>query len=281
MTPSASEIKSIPIRVVFMGRKPGSCKALQYLIEKGVDIPVVVTLPRTFHSFYNERLADVAHEFGLPVATDVELYNYLNEQSDEGRAKYAFSLENIDLVISYLFWMRIKEPLIKLPKIGCINFHPAPLPDFKGVFGYNFAIYENLSSWGVSAHHVVYDFDAGDIIKVFRFDIDPKKETTLSLEFKSQQFLYDLFESILDDFIKTGTLPKFPNKGGRYIKADEFIGLRKVNLTDSHDIIDKKIRASWYPPYNGAFVEIDGKEYTLINEEILRRIGRLFHKNSN
>ncbi|KKM16309.1 hypothetical protein LCGC14_1687150 [marine sediment metagenome] len=277
---SESRIKELPIKVVFMGRKPGSCKALEYLIKNGIQVEVVVTLPRIYHTFYNERLADIANNYGIPVVSDIDLYKYINNEKNGKKKNFNFSLENIDLVISYLFWRRIQNPLIKLPRLGCINFHPAPLPDFKGVFGYNLAIYENLKYWGVSAHHVIHELDAGDIIKVFKFDIDPKKETTISLERKSQQFLYNLFESVIDDFLEKKILPRFPNEGGRYTHAQEFTTLRRINFSDSQDEIDRKIRASWYPPYNGAFIEINGKEYTIINEEILKRIGRYYHFNS-
>jgi len=269
--------KEIQMRVVLMGRKPGSCKALKYLIEKGIEIAVVVTHPRNHESFYKERLADTAYEYGIPVASDVDLYNYLKEEKKEYKQKYEFSLENIDLVISYLFWKRIQEPLRKLPKLGCINFHPAPLPDFKGVFGYNFAIYEELNFWGVSAHHVVHKFDSGDIIKVLKFDIDPKKETAYSLEQKTQTFLYDLFKDVIDEIIKKNKLPRYPNEGGRYICKEDFIKLREIKMTDNHDEIDRKIRSSWFPPHDGAFITINGKRYTVINEEILKRIGKKYH----
>jgi len=264
-----------------MGRKPGACKGLDYLVQKGIDVVAVVTLPKSSHSIYTDRLADTASNYGIPIASVDDVYRYLNESQCKDKAYYGFSLENIDLVISYLFLKRIKKPLIDLPRIGCINFHPAPLPDFKGVFGYNFAIYENLHSWGVSAHYVDEGFDAGDIIKVFRFDIDPKKETTFSLEQKAQQFLYHLFESVIDEVCETGTLPRYPNEGVRYIRASDFEELRRIKLSDSHDEIDRKIRASWYPPYAGAFIEINGKKYTVINEQILEDIGQKYHKSQN
>jgi len=265
------------MRCVYMGRKPGANKGLKYLIEKGIDVAVVVTLPKSYYTFYADRLVDTASDYGIPTASIDDLYRYLNKEHNKKEMQYRFSLENIDLVISYLFWKRIKKPLIDLPRIGCINFHPAPLPDFKGVFDYNFAIYENLHSWGVSAHYVNEDFDSGDIIRVFRFDIDPKKETTFSLEQKSQQFLYHLFESVIDNICETGALPRYRNEGGRYINASDFEKLRQINLADTHDEIDRKIRASWYPPYNGAFIEVNGKKYTVINEQILKNIGKKYH----
>ena len=35
------------------------------------------------------------------------------------------------------------------------------------------------------------------------------------------------------------------------------------------DNIEKKIRAFWFPPYDGAYVKINGQKYTLINRQLL------------
>ncbi len=53
--------------------------------------------------------------------------------------------------------------------MGCLNFHPAPLPDFRGLGGYNVAILEGLPEWGVSSHFVDEHFDTGDLVDVERF----------------------------------------------------------------------------------------------------------------
>lgn len=41
---------------------------------------------------------------------------------------------------------------------------------------------------------------------------------------------------------------------------------------DSPEIVERKIRAFWNPPYSGAQVEICGKKYTVINADILKWI---------
>ena len=58
------------------------------------------------------------------------------------------ALGEVDLVVSFLFWNRIREPLISLGRVGCLNLHPAPLPDFRGVGGYNVAILEGRAGMG-------------------------------------------------------------------------------------------------------------------------------------
>ena len=100
-------------------------------------------------------------------------------------------------MISFLFWKLIREPLVSLGRIGCLNFHPAPLPDLRGLGGYNVAILEGMREWGVSCHFVDESFDTGDLVEVERFPIDPDSATAFSLDLESQERLLGLFQRVM------------------------------------------------------------------------------------
>jgi methionyl-tRNA formyltransferase len=175
--------------------------------------------------------------------------------------------------VSYLFWERMRESLIKVGTLGCVNFHPAPLPDYKSRAGYNTAILDGKSEFGVSAHFVDSEqFDAGPIIKVLRFPIDPQRETVLSLEPKAQHKLYELYEQVMMMFASGEPISTTPNEGGLYLTAKELEALKEVVSTDSPEVVSRKIRAFFYPPYQGAYVVRDGVKYTLLDDAMLRAI---------
>lgn len=247
-----------------MGKdKNSSLKGLKYLIKKGIRVVAVVEQfgegkGKLIEFAKKNKIKTVSYkEMISSLSTKDKLPNYLND---------------VDLVISFLFWERIKKPLIDLPKIGCINFHPAPLPDFRGLGGYNIAIYENLSQWGVSAHFVDETLDTGDIIKVCRFDINPEEETAFSLEQKSQDQLLKLFKEVMDMVCTNGSLSRTPQGKGRYITREEFEQLKKIKSTDTIAQIKRKIRAFWYPPYMGASFKLKGVEFTLVSKELLEKL---------
>jgi len=264
------------MRVIYMGRKPTAAEGLRHLIQKGIDVVVVVAPPKEQPVHWKDRLSDTAEHYGIPTATDEDLYGYLKGMNK--KKKYNFSLEDIDLVISMLFWKRIRKPLVELPKIGCINFHPAPLPDYRGFAPYSFGIYENRLQWGVSTHFVDETFDTGDIIKTRLFNINPLQETAFSLEQKSQEFLLELFNEVIDELLQKGMLPRIPQSEGGVKTKEDFERLRKIQPYDTAEEIERKIRAFWYPPYAGASLEINGQEYTIVNEELLEEIGKKYHK---
>ena len=178
--------------------------------------------------------------------------------------------DDVDLVVSFLFWKRIREPLLSLGRIGCLNFHPAPLPDMRGVGGYNVAVLEGMGEWGVSCHFVDADFDTGDIVEVERFPIDPDTATALSVDLDSQEHLYGLFQRVMRRVLAGEELPRTPQGEGRYVSREEFEELRRVRPGDD---LDRKLRAFWYPPHPGAVVEVDGRELTLVDEALLAELG--------
>ncbi len=242
-----------------MGKdKPSVLDGLRFLLDQGVDVHAVVAPAHE----RTPSLASAAKEAGVPVRTADELHD---EIQDPGL--------DVDLVISFLNWKRIREPLIRAPRLGCINLHPAPLPDFRGVGGYNIAIYESLPTWGVSAHFVDEDFDTGDLVEVERFPVDPARETAFSLDLRSQERLLELFRRVVGRALAGEELPREPQGPGRYVTREELEALRVVRPGDD---LDRKLRAFWYPPYPGAVVEVDGRELTLVNEDLLADAARAY-----
>jgi len=252
------------MKVIFMGRKPNSTRALEYLLEKKIEIAAVVATPKKEDAHWKETLWETAELYDIPILSEEKLYKDID-------------LKDIDLVISFLYWKKIKRPLIELPKIGCINFHPAPLPDFKGFAPYSFGIFEEVDKWGVTAHFVDESFDAGDIIKVKKFGINPKEINAFDLVEKSHYELFELFKEVIDDLLKENKLPRIPQEKGSYNSKEDFEKLRKIKPSDSYEEIERKIRAFWYPPFMGAEIKIQDKEYTIVDEKLLKKIGKKYH----
>jgi methionyl-tRNA formyltransferase len=208
-----------------------------------------------------QRLDLVAQRHGLPLVGDDDLYAAMADPAGTD-----LDLEGVDVVISFLFWKRIREPLISLGRVGCLNFHPAPLPDMRGLGGYNVAILEGRGDWGVSCHFVEETFDTGDLVAVDRFPLDPDAATALSLDIDSQERLLALFERVMTAVIAGRELPRTPQGEGRYVTREELDELRRVRPGDD---LDRKLRAFWYPPWPGAVIEVDGRVLTLVDERLL------------
>jgi methionyl-tRNA formyltransferase len=233
--------------------KRSAARALNWLVCEGAEVAAVVASEPDELTRDEQRVDLVAERHGLPLVTDADLYG--NTPAD------------VDLVISFLFWKRIREPLLSLGRAGCLNFHPAPLPDIRGLGGYNVALVEGMREWGVSCHFVDAGFDTGDLVEVERFPIEPAEETAFSLDLQSQERLYELFKRVMRRVLAGEELPRAPQGEGRYIDREQIEALRRVRPGDD---LERKLRAFWYPPHPGAVIEVDGRELTLVDERLLR-----------
>ncbi len=243
-----------------MGKcKRSAARALDWLVTEGVDVVAVVASEPDRLTRAEQRVDLVAERRGLRLVSDDQLY--------------AEPPEDVDVVISFLFWKLIREPLVTLGRLGCLNFHPAPLPDLRGLGGYNVAILEGMRDWGVSCHFVDENFDTGDLVDVERFPIDPDSATAFSLDLESQERLLGLFQRVMGMAIAGEELPRTPQGPGRYVDADEFDRLRRVRPGDD---LDRKLRAVWYPPHPGALLEVDGRELTLVDEGLLAEVAQAY-----
>jgi methionyl-tRNA formyltransferase len=248
------------VRVVFMGKhKRSAVRALDWLVERGAEVAAVVAPEPDDGAHETQRLDLAVERHGLSLTGEADLY--------------AAPPDEVDVVISFLFWNLIREPLISLGRVGCLNFHPAPLPDFRGVGGYNVAILEGLPDWGVSCHFVDEHFDTGDLVEVERFPIDRERETAFSLDLLSQEHLLGLFERVLRRVLEGDELPRSPQGEGRYLSRAEFEELRVVRPGDD---LPRKLRAFWYPPWPGAVVDVDGRRLTLADEDLLAGVAQAY-----
>lgn len=177
-----------------------------------------------------------------------------------------------DVIISYLYDKKIREPLLSFAKYGCINFHPALLPEYKGRGGCNFAILDKKDIWGATAHYADAGFDTGKIIRTSQFSFDYRLETAVSLKRRTIEAMFDLLKSVILDIEQKGRLDskKQDNAVGKYYSRKDMLQNMEIDL--EKDDIDTKIQAFWYPPYSGAYIEIKGQKYTLVNKQILENL---------
>ncbi len=244
------------MKILFMGRKSVSAKALDYLSKiKGIEVVGVLTDSHLSVSL----TTDVAEKLGY------KIYSFEEALTDLKNGVLEF-----DLGISILYWKKLKDEFLTKPLYGTINFHPAPLPEYKGTGGYNLAILDGLNEWAVSCHYVDEEIDTGEIIEVYKFPICNESETVVTLEKTSTEKIYELFVKTFQKFFEAKEkLPTIPNFGGRYVSRKEMEAMKAIQPGDD---ISRKVRAFWFPPYDGAHIEMAGEKYTLVNREILNSL---------
>lgn len=105
---------------------------------------------------------------------------------------------DFDIGISYCYPRLIKEPLLSKPKIF-LNFHPAPLPEYPGGDPYSKGVFDQVTSWGVTCHHMTEEYDKGQIFKENRFDIGYPPQSRNEIGAIAHYEAFKLFKSVVKE----------------------------------------------------------------------------------
>jgi methionyl-tRNA formyltransferase len=253
-------------KILFLGKDKPLCRAALDLLdlESNKCEVIGVGAPK------GGELSQYAASLGFATYTNKQLYQDQSLHS------------SVDLVISFLYPRLIKEPFISTPKLGCLNFHPAPLPRYRGVAGYARAILNQETVFGASCHYIDSSFDTGDIVEVSQVEMKPN-DTSFSLEKRTLDALFTLYVKVMYSIFNN------PNQKLRavsqknetdviYTKLEDIDTLRTVYPDDTAETIARKARAFWFPPFPGACLTIDGTEFTLIDSSILTQLAQELKK---
>lgn len=244
----------------FTKPKTNTLKCLKFLCEQGETVLGVII--HDSPKYIGGSFCEFCRENNIRIYNGNEVYSEINTFK-----------ENLDVIYVNTYPELIRSDLIDSAKKGAVNFHMAPLPKYRGVFGYNFAIYNQEKQYGVTAHRLSNQFDRGDLIEVDMFDIYPDKITVKELVELSEEHLFELFKRTYYR-IKRGEKINYLEQGeGKYYSRKDFENLKQIKESDTADIIRRKIRAFWYPPYEGAYIVLDGERYGLVTEELLNQYG--------
>ena len=182
-------------------------------------------------------------------------------------------LRHFDYLFSFNYNYRIPEWIIDKAETA-LNFHPAPLPDYKGCGVSSWGIINGEKWWGVTCHFLSKDFDDGNIVAIDRFNIDINHiRTGYDLSIFSWGKSFDQFVQILDQLLDGIVLGGEKQGEGHYYSKVDIENAKRIGMDISSEKLDRLIRGLWYPPFEGAFFEIEGKRYYLINQEILNEFG--------
>lgn len=165
-----------------------------------------------------------------------------------------------DYLVSYLSPWVIPGAVLERAAVAAINFHPGP-PEFPGYGCYNFALYEDATTYGVTCHHMAPAVDSGKVIAVSRFPVFPTDDVR-SLVKRSSAHLLFLYYRIMSGILNAEPLP---SSGESWTRApftrSGMLRLFRVSPEMPADEVRRRIRASAYPGFTGAFIEINGQKF--------------------
>lgn len=244
--------------VFFTKPKDLSLKLLEFLIGENEELLAIVLADKD--RYRDTRFCRLAEENGIPIIDFAECEGFFEAAGDD-----------IEMIWCSTFPKRIKQTWIKKATRAAVNFHAAPLPEYRGVFGFNFAFLNGDHEFGVTAHLLSGDFDTGDIIEVERFPFDPEADSVRDLVAASESHIVELFKRVYGRYANRDAVEATPQdpSHGAYYSRELFEESKRILPTDTEDDVKRKVKAFWYPPYEGAYVEVFGMKLPVVTKEIL------------
>lgn len=157
------------LKIVYMGTPEIASTILTAIHSAGYKPSLVVTQPAKpqgrGHKIEKSHVAKTSEKLGIPcVETD---------NASSGSALEAIRAANPDLILVVAFGQILKENLLSLPKIACLNVHASLLPKYRGAAPVQRAIWNGDLETGVAIQKMVRKLDAGDILHVKTTPIKP------------------------------------------------------------------------------------------------------------
>ena len=78
-----------------------------------------------------------------------------------------------DILFSVYYRKLLPPEVLRIPCLGCVNFHPGLLPNYRGATPTAWAILNGETTFGITIHYMDATFDTGDILVQEVHDIDP------------------------------------------------------------------------------------------------------------
>ena len=158
-----------------------------------------------------------------------------------------------DLLISAYNMQILKQGLLDIPSVGTVNFHNGPLPRYRGVNVYSWAILNGETEYGVSWHWVDRGIDTGDVLAQKMFPIDPqeKPSTLIAKGFRAGiASLEDLLPALLTG--RAVATRQDESLATYYAKRDVPNGGR-ISFAWPYQRIERFVRALDFRPLANAF----------------------------
>lgn len=239
------------MKIVFIGASQYSWPCLEHLVKSNAHIVGVCTsVSHPFNSDHLDLSAD-AVQLGMKVITTDDI-------NSDMTLDWIRSLDP-DVIFCWGWSRLLKRPLLDLPPMGVVGYHPAWLPDHRGRHPLIWALALGLRETGSSFFFMDEGADTGDILNRRRIDIRPEDDATTMY-----QRMIDTMITQIDEF-----LPQLQNRNFNTIKQDLTQGRswRKRDRLDgaidwrmSAGSVTNLVRALT-KPYVGAHFVHQGQEY--------------------
>ena len=191
------------MRVIFMGTPDFAVPSLEALLAKH-EVVLVVTQPDKPKGRGKKMVPTpvkaCALEHGIPVLQP--------EKVKEPEFVEQLRSYEPDLIAVTAFGQILSEPILEMPKYGCINVHGSLLPKYRGAAPMQWSIIDGEKVTGITTMYMAKGLDSGDMLLKAEVEITDE-DTFATIHDKMAVTGANLLLDTLDQ-LEAGTLERIP-----------------------------------------------------------------------
>jgi methionyl-tRNA formyltransferase len=236
------------LRVVFMGTPDFSVPTLSEIVSAGYDVAAVYTQPPRPAGRGMEARKSPVHLFAEEAAIPVFTPNTLRRPGIQRE----FASLSPDVAVVAAYGLLLPPPVLRTPRLGCLNLHASLLPRWRGAAPIQRAIMAGDNETGVTIMKMDQGLDTGPVALADYLQIGPEAtagEVHDRLSFMGASLMLGALS-----LLKKGRLIFSPQakEGATYapkIAKEE----TRIDWTNTSTEVHNRIRA--LSPYPGAWFE--------------------------
>lgn len=251
-------------RIVFFGSSDTGLACCRTLLDGGVPVAAIVTMPRSFRISWspgevnNVRFGDLAAlgaERGVPV---------VDASAAGGRDALASEIarHQPELLVVVGWYHMIPGRVRSAARLGAVGVHASLLPCYRGGAPLVWAMIHGARRSGVSLFHLADGVDDGDVVAQADFEIGPD-ETIADLIERANAASAELVRAFVPRILD-GTAPRQAQDHARATvmpqrkPEDGVIDWTAMSADAVHNWVRAQTR-----PYPGAFTALRGERLTI------------------
>ena len=243
------------IRLMFLGDRRIASEILRDLIvgnfRAAFDVKVIVTSEKI------EKWSREISSHGIVYLRNDERHiETLNRLIDD---------HGIELILSIQHnWILPKATLDKVSGLA-FNLHNAKLPDYKGYNSISHALISGDPLFHPTLHWMVEEVDSGPIVYQGLVKIEPC-DTAYSLYPRTVKESLRIVRKFLLSLMDGKDIPVNPMNGGegKFYGRTDIDKLADVSAISDPVELDRRVRALFFPPFNAAYMEKNGRRIYLV-----------------
>jgi methionyl-tRNA formyltransferase len=239
------------MKVIFFGTSAFAARVLSFLVEKKIDVCAIVTRIDKPKGRNLEVSYPPVKQTALQVCPQIPVLQPQKASTPE--FEQVLKTYDADLFVVVAYGEIIKQNILDIPKMGCINIHASLLPKYRGAAPMQRCLMDGAAETGITIIEMTLQMDAGDILAIKSIPVLPNM-TLGELEAELCSLGCELVHKVIQEKSKGVCQKQVQDHSAATLAPKITAEEEAIDWNKSAQILHNQVRA--LAPFPGAWCKI-------------------------